>query len=297
MKTAKFTLMFLACAAAIPAFAQNTTDSRCGTTNFDRSRNLYTITTPAAGDFTQQCFITVVPKDSWSGGSPTLASSQFVEGNYEVVLSGAGGGGGGGVAREGGGGYDGADAIPFRGTVYLSPGVYRVTIGAGGQGGHAGMRMHHGDREAHGDRGAHGYRGARADRGAYGDREAHGDRGADGGPTSLSDASSGRTIAGYPSAETWAGVYPQSVQVATGRRISGTDMGANMTRAARSGDFGGGGRGAGRHGFGDAGFAGGHGYLQLALKDPVPQPAPAVRPEPVTTPAPVEARPAKKDRN
>ena len=273
MKTAKFTLMFLACAAAIPAFAQNTTDSRCGTTNFDRSRNFYTITTPAAGALTQQCFITVVPKASWSGGSPNLASSQLVEGNYEIVLSGAGGGGGGGVAREGGSGYDGADAIPYRGEVYLSPGVYRVTIGAGGQGGYAGMRTHHGDRGAHGGRGA------------------------DGGPTSLSDASSGRTIAGYPNAETWAGAYPQNLQVATGRRASGMYADANMTRAARSGDVGGGGRGAGRHGFGDAGFAGGHGYLQLALKDPVPQPAPAMRREPVTTPAPVEPRPAKKDRN
>ncbi len=101
-------------------------------------------------------------------------------------------------------------------------------------------------------------------------------------------------IAGYPNAETWAGIYPQSVQVATGRRFSGAYADANMTRASRSGDVGGGGRGA----VGDAGFAGGHGYLQLALKDPVPQPAPAVRYEPVPTPAPAPVeRPVRRDRN
>ena len=266
MRTARFTLMFLACAAAIPAFAQNTTDSRCGMTNFDSSRNLFTVVNPAAGTLTQQCFITVAPKDSWSGGTPSLASSQLVEGNYEVVLSGGGGGGGGGVARQGGSGYDGADAIPFKGVVYLSPGVYRVTIGTGGQGGYAG--------------GTTGYD--------------YGGRGADGGPTSISEAYSGRTIAGYPNAETWAGVYPQSAQVATGRRSSGIYADGNTTRASRSGDVGGGGRGA----VGDAGFAGGHGYLQLALKDPVPQPAPAVRFEPVPTPAPAPVeRPVRRDRN
>lgn len=268
MKTAKFTLMFLACAAAIPAFAQNTTDSRCGTTNFDRSRSLYTIVSPAPGTLTQQCFITVVPKDSWSGGMPDLASSQLIEGNYEVALSGGGGGGGGGIGREGGSGYDGADAIPFRGMVYLSPGVYRVTIGTGGQGGFAGMNSEQGG------------------------------RGADGGPTSLSEAYGGRTIAGYPNAETWAGAYPQSYQVASGRRVSGTSSDSNMTRAARTGDVGGGGRGA----VSDAGGMGGHGYLQLALKDSVQQPAqvqpaPAVRTEPVIAPAPETVRPARRDRN
>ena len=62
MKTAKLTLMFLACAAAIPAFAQNTTDSRCGTTDYDSSRNMFTIINPTPGTANQQCFITVVPK-------------------------------------------------------------------------------------------------------------------------------------------------------------------------------------------------------------------------------------------
>jgi hypothetical protein len=48
-------------------------------------------------------------------------------------------------------------------------------------------------------------------------------------------------------------------------------------------------------------MAGGHGYLQLALKDSVPQPAqvqpaPAVRSETVT-PAPAPVLPARRDRN
>jgi len=276
MKTARFNLMFLACAAAIPAFAQNTTDSKCGMTNFDRDRNFYTIVNRAPGTPTEQCFITVVPKESWSGASPDLASSRLVEGNYDVVLSGGGGGGGGGVARDGGSGYDGADAAHFKGSVYLSPGVYRVTLGAGGQGGLAGVS---------------------ADQGG---------RGADGGPTSLSDAYSGRTIAGYPSAETWAGGYPQSYQVASGRRVSATAADANMTRASRSGDASSRARDAGGdRDIAESGGMGGHGFLQLALKDPVPQPAqvqpapvaPAAASETVTTPPPAAARPARRDRN
>lgn len=81
-------------AASVPAIAQNTTDSRCGSTNYDRSRNEFTITNPTPGTATQQCFITVVPKQSWTGGIPDLSSSQLVEGNYEIALSGGGGTGG-----------------------------------------------------------------------------------------------------------------------------------------------------------------------------------------------------------
>ena len=98
MKPAKLTLMFLACAAASTAFAQNTTDARCGMTNFDKNQNMFTIASPTPGTANQQCFITVVPKASWTGGVPDLASSQLIEGNYEVALSGGGGGGGGGGA-------------------------------------------------------------------------------------------------------------------------------------------------------------------------------------------------------
>jgi hypothetical protein len=278
MKTARFKLMFLACAAAVPALAQNTTDSQCGMTNFDRERNFYTIVTRAPATLTEQCFITVVPRDSWSGGAPDLARSRFVEGNYDVVLSGAGGGGGGGVAREDGSGYDGADAIPDRRTVYLAPGVYRVTIGAGGHGGSPSLT---------------------ADQAG---------RGADGGPTSLSDAHSGRTVAGYPGAEAWAGSYSQSYQVASGRRVSvGHPDDSDAARDSRSGDADARARAAATgQDIAEVGGMGGHGYIHLALKDAVPQPAPA-QPAPAapaaasestaTPPPPAATRPARRDRN
>src|SRR3954453_11518612 len=94
MKSARFTLMFLACAAAMPAIAQNTTDSRCGQTNYDSAKDVYTIVRPTNSVPNQQCFITVVPKASWQGGANNAATSQFIEGNYQITLSGAGGGGG-----------------------------------------------------------------------------------------------------------------------------------------------------------------------------------------------------------
>jgi hypothetical protein len=188
MKTAKLTVMFLACAAAIPAFAQNTTDSRCGITNYDGRRNMFTIINPSPETTNQQCFITVVPKQSWPGGLPNLTSSQIIEGNYEVTLSGGGGGGGGGVEGAGGGG-GGAGAVPNTSVRYLQPGVYRLTFGAGGQGG-----------------------------------PANGGNGGDGAPTSLAEAYSGQTVAGFAGAESWNGTYPQSYNVASaGRNIGQSD--------------------------------------------------------------------------
>jgi hypothetical protein len=274
MKTAKLTLMFLACAAAIPAFAQNTTDSRCGTTNYDSSRNIYTITNPT-GTATQQCFINVVPKSAWTGGSPNLATSQLVEGNYDIALEGGGGGGGGGAGREtdgnrsaaGGGGNGGNNAVPVTTTRYLAPGTYRLTIGAGGKGGIAGS----GRRDA----------------------STHtGGRGADGGPTSLSNAYSGETVAGFPRAEAWDGTYPLTAIAYSGAPAAGsTQHGAD-----------GGKGGSGGMARADAGSQGGNGFIQLALKDPVQQAAPvqaapAAATQTYVAPAPAATRPAKKDRN
>ena len=185
MKTAKLTAMFLACAAAIPAFAQNTSDSRCGITNYDSRRNVFTIVNPSPETANQQCFITVVPKQSWPGGSPDLTSSQIIEGNYEVTLSGGGGGGGGGVEGVGGGG-GGAGAVPNTSVRYLQPGVYRLTMGAGGQGG-----------------------------------APNGVNGGDGAPTSLAEAYSGQTVAGFSGAESWNGTYPHSYNVASAGRTYG----------------------------------------------------------------------------
>jgi hypothetical protein len=252
MKTTQLTLMTLALAAAIPAFAQNTTESRCGETNYDRSTNSYTIVRPMAGVLNQQCFITVVPKSEWTGGSPDMANSRFVEGNYNVALSGGGGGGAGGADGSGqrnastAGGDGGDGALAFNGIRYFKPGVYRVTIGAGGLGGE------------------------------------HALRGIDGAPTSVSDASTGQTIAGFPRAEYWDGTYPQRASAsreATGRNGAGND-----------GATGNNGGGTAARGVGDKGDRGGNGFVRLALADAVPvaRVAPAVTPA-VVQPAPVVA--------
>jgi hypothetical protein len=279
------TLMFLACAAASTAFAQNTTDSRCGSTNYDRSRNEFTITNPTPGTATQQCFITVVPKQSWSGGVPNLSTSQLVEGNYEITLSGGGGGGGGGAGGErehgrneaGSGGGGGYGAVPFTTVRYLNPGVYRLTIGSGGQGGMAGPN---------------GERVARS-----------GGRGVNGAPTSLSNANTGETVAGFSRAESWDGTYPLVAQASS----VGTPATSGQP-GATGGSGGGGGVGEREHRRTErgstqagSGFQGGNGFIKLALKDSMPQAAPVqaapARSETVTTPAPAAARPARKDRN
>ena len=270
MKSGKLALMSLACSAAIPAFAQNTTDSQCGTTNFDRSRGVYTIVNPALDTPNQQCFISVVPKASWPGGAPDLASSQLVEGNYDVVLSGGGGGAGGSAIRTGLG-FDGADAVAFKGTRYLAPGVYRLTMGSGGKGGQPCLS------------------------------EDLGGRGADGAPTALSEAYTGQTVAGFPRAESWDGRYAQSYPVASAGRVTGPAVDGNMTPAARAGDLGGGGHSVGASGGCQLGAQGGPGFIRLALADTPPQPQAAPAPAPSTaapTPAPTEIiRPARRDRN
>ena len=184
MKTAKLSLTILACAAAIPAIAQNTTDSRCGMTNFDRNRNMFTIVHPTPGIPNQQCFLTVVSKQSWPGGMPDLSSSELVEGNYEITLSGGGGGGGGGTERVGGGG-GGAGAVPITSVRYLQPGVYRMTIGSGGHGG-----------------------------------APNGGLGGAGAPTSLSVANTGETVAGYAGADSWNGTYASNTDAVPEQRES-----------------------------------------------------------------------------
>jgi hypothetical protein len=273
MKTAQMTLMVLALAAAIPAFAQNTTDSQCGVTNYDRNQNTYTIVNPMPGAMNQQCFVTVVPKSEWLGGPNDLAGSRLIEGNYNVSLSGGGGGGGGGA--DGGtrrntttdGGQGGAGALAFNGSRYLSPGVYRLTIGAGGLGG------------------------------------VHAARGIDGAPSSISNAHTGETVAGYPRAEYFDGTYPQGTASQSGSASSGA-----------TGDSGNSGGGRGSRGIGDTGDQGGNGFIRLALADPVQQarvqaapvaqPAQVIEPTPVVMAEPARAlapaadvRPARRDRN
>ena len=274
MKTAKYSLMFLACAAAFPAVAQNTTGPWCGMTNFDGNRNAFTVANGASGTTNQQCFINVVSKESWSGGAPDVANSQFVEGNYQVALSGGGGGGGGGA---GGGnepsanGEGGFGAVPLNAVRYLKPGVYRLTIGSGGSGG-----------------------------------AANGGHGADGAPTSLSNANSGETVAGFPRAEFWGGSYPQQYSQASRQKyvqVSDRDARGDDGRQGThySGAPSSSGGGTGGNDAGHGGFQGSNGFIRLALADAAKparaQPAPAAVSETVTTPPPAAIRPARKDRN
>ena len=129
--------------------------------------------------------------------------------------------------------------------------------------------------------------------GPNGERVARaGGRGADGAPTSLSNANTGETVAGFARAESWDGSYPLVAQ--------GAYVGTPATSGA-SGAAGGGSTGGVGGGVGDRGVQGGNGFIQLALKDPVTQApvqaAPAAASQAVTTPAPAAARPARKDRN
>ena len=135
----RMALLCLATASA-PAFAQSGSPM-CGSTNFDSAQNGFTIVNAAAGAVNQQCFVTVYP----SGAAPVEAQqdprSYIAEGKYAIDLVGGGGGGGGGASgaddKSGQGGGGGAGAAPSRTVQYLSPGVYRVTIGTGGYGGAA----------------------------------------------------------------------------------------------------------------------------------------------------------------
>ncbi len=168
----KLALIFLTCAAG-SAYAQSGAPN-CLVTNYDSGKDMFTVVNTSA-EMNQQCFLTIVPAGT---------TGRFVEGEYEIVLSGGGGGGGGGTSASGGGG-GGAGALPVRTVGYLNAGVYRLTIGRGGKGGAGCVTAFNG-----------GHAG-------------------DGAPTSLSEASSGRTIAGFPRAEYWAGRPAQTYLVAS----------------------------------------------------------------------------------
>jgi hypothetical protein len=190
---------------------------------------------PSADVANRQCFVQVVAR-----GETPLAG-QLAEGNYNITLSGGGGGGGGGSAT-GAAGRTGFDGVPMRTTQYLAPGMYRLTVGAGGLGG----------------------RGCNAV--TYGQ---------DGAPTSVSNAYTGQTIAGFPQAEYWARGMSYSRTVVAGSggsAIAGAGVPATTRvvapepartttvdglRVARGG--------AGGHGGPDcnAGQAGENGYIQI----------------------------------
>lgn len=108
----------------------------CFDSNYDKRLNLFTMINGGLNQENQQCLLTVV------SGEHAAPASQLTAGSYQVLLSGGGDGGAGGTmqifGREGGGGGGGgASGFEQRATVYLFEGVYKLTIGAGGPGGHA----------------------------------------------------------------------------------------------------------------------------------------------------------------
>ncbi|MBS1217991.1 MAG: rane protein [Proteobacteria bacterium] len=154
-------------AASVPAFAQSGSPM-CGTTNFDQTQSAFTIVNPAAGAVNQQCFIVVHPGGAVPAEARQYPGSYLAEGKYMIELVGGGGGGGGGGSHMQGGGGGGAGAAPSRTTQYLAPGVYKLTIGTGGEGGST-----------------------------YG-----GSTGA-GNPSSLTNVYTGQHIAGFAGADVW----------------------------------------------------------------------------------------------
>lgn len=203
---------------SVPAFAQNALP-RCGSANFDQTQGAFTIRNAPANMVNQQCLITVYPAGAMPAEARLDPQSYFAEGTYAIDLIGGGGGGGGGGAagseRSGGTGGGGASAAPSHTVQYLAPGVYKLTIGTGGEGGAA--------------------RGGRTE---------------SGNPTNLTNATTGQLIAGFPGADTWT---QQSRAAATGAggvaaaggasgesgKAAGGTSGQSGPRVAQAGDAGG----------------------------------------------------------
>ena len=198
MKNHRMTLIALACVAA-PAFAQSALPM-CEEANFDRVQGLFTVINPAPNAINQQCFLTVHPRRASASGARSQAPF-LREGNYLIEVSGGGGGGSAGAIRDGGGGGGGAGALSSKSMGYLAPGVYKLTIGTGGQ--------------------------AIATAMANGSDSVFGD----GNPTSLTRASSGELVAGFAGADRWTG---RTTLLATPG--AGGDMGGS--RGGSGGDSG-----------------------------------------------------------
>lgn len=248
-------------AVSVSAFAQSNLP-RCGSSNFDPAQNAFTIKNWPADGVNQQCLITVYP----AGAAPAQAAqdraSYFAEGTYVIDLIGAGGGGGGGAAasggKSGGSGGAGASAVPSRTVQYLAPGEYKLTIGTGGIGGAAG-----------------------------------GGRTESGNPTSLTNATTGQLVAGFPGADKWVQQTQAAGSGAGGIAAAGGASGA-------SGKAGGGTSAGSGPTVAQAGGAGGPGLIRLTMSKPTPvaatpAPAPVMGFASKDVVAPVRA--ARKDRN
>ena len=311
-------------ATAAPAIAQNASPM-CGATNLDQSRNIFTIMNPAAGAVNQQCYLTVYPAGAMPDMARQYPSSYLAEGRYLIELSGGGGGGGGGGStnqgnskpNDQGGGGGGAGAAPSRTFQYLSPGVYKLTIGTGGFGGSGnGGRTGAGNPTsltnvgtgqviagfAGADVSSQQTRAAGDGRGGVG--APGGSSGGDGAGSSMSrpgtGAQSGSALqtSGYNGMSGQAGNQSGSSATRDSNTVAqssagggggagvgsgGTGDSASANTVAGVGDLGGGG-GGGRGGFNaaDAGGAGGNGFIRLSMAEPARQ---AVAPA-VVAPAP-----------
>ena len=215
----RIALLALAATSA-PAFAQDNTP-QCAAL-FDSSQNMFTSKNAPASAVNQQCFLTVLPKNGPASDPnfPRLAqypNPQIGEGTYEILLSGGGGGGGAGLFLGSGGG--GAGAVPVKTSQYLTPGVYKLTIGTSGAGGTTGIS---------------------------------GGRGQAGNPTSITKAYTNETIAGFAGADTWSGTGSRGD---AGNAGSGGDAGnaggAGAHGVAGQGSGGDGGRLPNREGRGE----------------------------------------------
>lgn len=201
MKSSRLALMVWACTAASAAFAQGALP-QCETSNYDQARSVFTVMNPAPGIAQQECLLTIHPAQA---AGAQLPAPFLVEGYYDIVMSGGGGGGGGGDSGGGGGG--GAGATPFKTIKLLLPGVYKLTLGTGGEGGKPGGFAQAGN------------------------------------PTSLTHADTGEHIAGFEGADRWSQRYqaPGSGRggIAAWGGSNGGDgakLSPTMVAAAQSGD-------------------------------------------------------------
>lgn len=150
-----------------PARAQGALPD-CRNANFDQARGIFIVNNPAPDEVNQQCLLTVVSTAQAAASSAQFPAAPFmVEGWYNIEMSGGGGGGGGGASKDGGGGGGGAGAAPFNTIKLLSPGVYKLTLGKGGDGGKPGEYTQGGN------------------------------------PTSLTNYNTGEHIAGFEGADVW----------------------------------------------------------------------------------------------
>jgi len=320
MKNHRLALMFLACAAAYPAYAQNVLP-QCGNSNFDQARGIFTIINPAPDTVHQQCLLTVHPAQMAGAQNP---APFLVEGRYDILLSGGGGGGAAGEYWNRGGGGGGGGAAPMRSTQYLAAGVYKLTIGTGGAGGKVGKATDDGNLTniTNADTGVliAGYAGAEVAKQTSqpagiahgGVASPGGSTGGDGGDVGPKNSESAAQAGGESQTPGYAGVAGQAgIERSNARRDDGRGPQANAgggggasvgsggvgesrdgnTRPAMAGDLGGGGAG-GRGGFFTAhpGAQGGHGFIQLAMSGPARQ-AIAPAPEMVAAPVVIAAAP------